>query len=45
MNMLEYSRGRGHVISSQAHPLESAHEDLFQHALANFAVIKEMEIV
>jgi len=45
MNMLEYSRGRGHVISPQAHPLESAHEDLFQHALANFAVIKEMETV
>jgi hypothetical protein len=39
-NMLEYSRDRGHDFGHQAHPLESAHEDLFQYVLANFAVDK-----
>ena len=39
-NMLEYSRDRGHKFGPQAHPLESAHEDLFQYVLANFAVDK-----
>ena len=39
-NMLKYSRDRGHDFGNQAHPLESAHEDLFQYALANFAVDK-----
>lgn len=39
-NMLQYSQDRGHAIGSMAHPLESAHEDLFQYALANFAVDK-----
>ena len=40
LNMLEYSREHGHAFGPQAHPLESAHEDLFQYALANFAVDK-----
>jgi len=39
-NMLEYARDRGHACGSQSHPLESAHKDLFQYALANFAVDK-----
>ena len=39
-NMLQYSRDRGHDFGLQAHPLESAHEDLFQYALGNFAVDK-----
>ena len=39
-NMLEYSRDRGHDFGHQAHPLESAHKDLFQYVLANFAVDK-----
>ena len=39
-NMLEYSRDHGHAVGQQEHPLESAHKDLFQHALANFAVHK-----
>jgi len=39
-NMLEYAQDRGHACGSQAHPLKSAHEDLFQYALANFAVDK-----
>ena len=43
-NMLEYSRGRGHVISPQAHPLESAHEDLFQYVLANFYCTANKEL-
>ena len=40
MNMLEYSRARKHAIGRLAHPLQSAHEDLFQFALGNFAVHK-----
>jgi hypothetical protein len=40
MNMLEYSRGRGHSIGHLAHPLESAHADLFQWALGNFGIDK-----
>jgi len=39
-NMLEYSRDCGHAVGQQEHPLESAHKDLFQYALANFAVHK-----
>ena len=39
-NMLEYARGRGHAVGHLDHPLESAHKDLFQYALANFAVDK-----
>jgi hypothetical protein len=39
-NMLEYSRDRGHNFGNQAHPLETAHADLFQYVLANFAVDK-----
>jgi hypothetical protein len=39
-NMLEYARGRGHAVGHLEHPLESAHKDLFQYALANFAVDK-----
>jgi hypothetical protein len=39
-NMLEYACIRGHDVGPQSHPLKSAHEDLFQYALANFAVHK-----
>jgi len=39
-NMSEYSRDCGHDFGLQAHPLESAHADLFQYVLANFAVDK-----
>jgi hypothetical protein len=39
-NMLEYSRDRGHDFGLQAHPLETAHADLFQYALANFDIDK-----
>jgi hypothetical protein len=39
-NMLDYSRDRGHDFGHQAHPLESAHADLFQYALANFGIDK-----
>ena len=39
-NMLEYARGHGHAVGHLDHPLESAHKDLFQYALANFAVDK-----
>ena len=39
-NMLQYARDRGHDFGHQAHPLESAHEDLFQYTLANFAIDK-----
>jgi len=39
-NMLEYARDRGHDFGHQAHPLESAHKDLFQYALDNFGIDK-----
>ena len=39
-NMLEYSRDRGHAVGSLDHPLESAHKDLFWHALGNFDIDK-----
>ena len=34
-NFLDYSRDRGHPISSTMHPLESAHEDAAQLILNN----------
>jgi len=40
MNMVQYSKDRGHDFGNQAHPLESAHEDLFQYALSNFGIDK-----
>jgi hypothetical protein len=39
-NMVQYSKDRGHDFGNQAHPLESAHEDLFQYALSNFGIDK-----
>lgn len=39
-NMVEYSRALGHKISTNAHPLEAAHLDLFDYALRHFDVDK-----
>ena len=39
-NMLQYSQDHDHAVGCMAHPLESAHKDLFQYALANFAIDK-----
>lgn len=40
LNMVEYSQQRGHDFGHQAHPLESAHEDLWDYARLNFGIDK-----
>lgn len=37
VNMLEYSRQRGHSITQRQHPLEAAHLDLFAYAQRHWA--------
>lgn len=40
MNMVQYSMARGHQTTDRAHPLESAHRDMYDYALAFFDIHK-----
>jgi hypothetical protein len=40
LNMVEYSVSRGHQNTLGAHPLEAAHQDLFDYALGHFDIDK-----